>query len=121
MTKWEWLTIGLKLLGVYFFVNGTGYVLHGLFLIIRVFRDEGNFGAFSLWPVEWTLYLTHGVVYFLAGVVLIFGTGWCVRWIGGGDTKGQPDKSVQPLSSTPLSTGIQDLSDRLQSQRQDQP
>lgn len=84
MTRVDWLALGLRLLGVFFFVDGFGYALLAALTIPHALpQPADDWGASSLFWNEWSRILAYGLARLGGAAVLIFGTNFCVRIIAG--------------------------------------
>jgi len=83
MTKTDWLTVGLKLIGVYFAVLGfTVLCIVGIDLVAEAFSEADPYVAMSLDGRVTLLRVLQPVAYIIASCVLIWKTDWCVRKLG---------------------------------------
>ena len=108
MTRADWLAWGLKLLGVYFFVDGLGHVLWAVLTILQTLPQAGDWGTSSLFRIEWSRTLAYAVVRLGAGIVLVFGTNMCMRLMSGSSSEPPSDKQ-QPIKPAAGTSGIQEL------------
>jgi hypothetical protein len=109
MTRVDWLGLGLKLLGVYFFVEGLGRFIWAVLTIPLTFSQQGEWGVATLMiRTEAFRTLAYAVAYIGAGFVLVFGTTWCVRMIAGRSSE-LPTESPQMTRSVSAVAGSQEL------------
>lgn len=77
----DWLVVGLKLLGAYFFVDGLGHAVWAALTIFETLPRAEDWGASFLSRLGWYQTAAHVTVRLRAALVLLFGTNWCVRLI----------------------------------------
>jgi len=88
MNKHSWMTVGIKLIGVYFVVLGViGLLPTGLSYIIELigalFQEEGTY-ARGFGEILWRggVGLFRILLYLVVGVLLVKWTAWCVKTAG---------------------------------------
>lgn len=86
MKRHDWLTVGFKLLGVYFGVSGLAALLATLGVMLSTHQDYG--GVIKMGSQA----LVQHAAYLLAAYMLLWRTKSCMSMLGGntdGETEGQ--------------------------------
>jgi hypothetical protein len=107
MTRADWLALGLKLLGVYFLVDGLARFSWAVLTLLQSFPREADWGASSMFRMEAVRTLAYAAIYIGGGFVLVFCTALCVRMIAG--KRNEPPSESQMTRPESAVSGVEEL------------
>lgn len=94
MNKNDWLFVGLKLVGVYFFVTGAIGLLAILISFVYSLQQQemANPAVYGYFAIQW-LQILQPAIYLACATVLIRRTDWCLRFVCPED-----GKEIEPVN-----------------------